>query len=68
FVPEDTTEEVRFHVKVVGNYWRIIAPVIPPHVGLKRMVNFAREAEAHEQDTTQRIVLAALIDSLRKAK
>ncbi len=68
FVPEDTTEEVRFHVKVVGNYWRIIAPVIPPHVGLKRMVNFAREAEAHEQDATQRIVLAALIDSLRKAK
>jgi hypothetical protein len=68
FVPEDTTEEVRFHVKVVGNYWRIIAPVIPPHVGLKRMVNFVREAEAHEQDAAQRIVLAALIDSLRKAK
>jgi hypothetical protein len=68
FVPEDTTEEVRFHVKVVGNYWRIIAPVIPPHVGLKRMVSFAREAEAHEQDKTQRTVLATLIDSLRKAK
>jgi hypothetical protein len=68
FVPEDKTEEVRFHVKVVGNYWRIIAPVIPPHVGLKRMVSFAREAEAHEQDEAQRIVLAALIDSLRKAK
>jgi hypothetical protein len=68
FVPEDTTEEVRFHVKVVGNYWRIMAPVIPPHVGLKRMVSFARDAEAHEQDETQRIVLAALIDSLRKAK
>lgn len=68
FLPEDTTEEVRFHVKVVGNYWRIMAPVIPPHVGLKRMVSFAREAEAHEQDETQRIVLAALIDSLRKAK
>jgi len=68
FVPEDTTEEVRFHVKVVGNYWRIVSPVIPPHVGLKRMVSFAREAEAHEQDEAQRIVLAALIDSLRKAK
>jgi hypothetical protein len=66
FVPEETTEEVRFHVKVVGNYWRIISPVIPPHVGVKRMVNFAREAEAHEQDETQRTVLAALIDSLRK--
>lgn len=68
FVPEDTTEEVRFHVKVVGNYWRIVSPVIPPHVGLKRMVNFAREAEAHEPDDAQRTLLAALIDSLRKAK
>ena len=68
FVPEDTTEEVRFHVKVVRNYWRIVSPVIPPHVGLKRMVSFAREAEAHEQDAAQRTVLAALIDSLRKAK
>jgi hypothetical protein len=68
FVPEETTEEVRFHVKVVGNYWRIVSPVIPPHVGLKRMVSFAREAEAHEQDAAQRIVLATLIDSLRKAK
>lgn len=68
FVPEETTEEVRFHVKVVGNYWRIVSPIIPPHVGLKRMVSFAREAEAHEQDEAQRIVLAALIDSLRKAK
>jgi hypothetical protein len=68
FVPEDTTEEVRFHVKVLGNYWRILSPVIPPHVGLKRMVNFAREAESREQVEAQRTVLTALIDSLRKAK
>jgi hypothetical protein len=67
FVPEETTEEVRFHVKVVGNYWRIVSPVIPPHVGLKRMVNFAREAEVREQDKSQRTVFATLIDSLRKA-
>lgn len=66
FVPEETTEEVRFHVKVVDGYWRIVSPVIPPHVGLKRMVSFAREAEAHEQDEAQRIVLASLIDSMRK--
>ena len=68
FVPEETTEEVRFHVKVVDGYWRIVSPVIPPHVGLKRIVSFAREAEAHEQDDAQRIVLAALIDSLRKVE
>lgn len=68
FVPEEAMEEVRFHVKVVENFWRIVSPVIPPHVGLKRMVSFAREAEAHEQDEAQRIVLAALIDSLRKVE
>ena len=67
FVPEETTEEIRFHVKVVGNFWRIVSPVIPPHVGLKRMVSFARDAAAHESDDMQRTVLAALIDSLRKA-
>lgn len=67
FVPEDRTEEVRFHVKVVGHYWRILSPVIPPHVGLKRMVSFARDAALHESDDTQRTVLTDLIESLRKA-
>ncbi len=67
FVPEDKTEEVRFHVKVMGNYWRIISPVIPPHVGVKRMVSFARDAAIHEPDDTQRTVLADLVESLRKA-
>ncbi|OQW35197.1 MAG: hypothetical protein A4E19_16620 [Nitrospira sp. SG-bin1] len=68
FVPEETTEEVRFHVKVVGSFWRIVSPVIPPHVGLKRMVSFAREAEAREPDDAQRSVLGMLIDSLRKVE
>lgn len=68
FVPEETTEEVRFYVKVVGNFWRIVSPVIPPHVGLKRMVSFAREAQAQEQDEAQRVMLAALIESLRKVE
>ena len=66
FVPEERTEEVRFHVKVVGNYWRILSPVIPPHVGLKRMVSFARDAAVHEPDNLQRTVLTDLIESLRK--
>lgn len=68
FVPEEKTEEVRFHVKAVQNTWRIVDPVIPPHVSLKRMVSFVREAELHEKDAEQRGVLAALGDSLKKAK
>jgi hypothetical protein len=68
FVPEDKTEEVRFHVKAVRNIWRIVEPVIPPHIGVPRMVNFAREAALHEKDEAQRGTLAALEGSLRKAK
>jgi hypothetical protein len=68
FVPEEKTEEVPFRVEAVRSKWRIVAPVIPPHIGLKRMLNYVREAEIHEQDAAQRSVLAALGDSLRKAK
>lgn len=68
FLPEETTEEVRFRVKVVGNFWRIVEPVIPPHVGLKRIGNFVRDAEVHEQDTAQRKLLTALLESLRKVQ
>ncbi|MBH0181808.1 MAG: hypothetical protein HP490_09080 [Nitrospira sp.] len=68
FVPEDKTEEVRFHVKAVRNNWRIVEPVIPPHIGVPRMVNFAREAVLREQDAAQRGILTALEGSLRKAK
>ncbi|NGZ60595.1 MAG: hypothetical protein CV081_08855, partial [Nitrospira sp. LK265] len=60
FVPEETMEEVRFHVKVVENFWRILDPMIPPHVGLKRMVSFVREAETKEQDEAHRRILAEL--------
>lgn len=70
FVPESeaTVEEVRFHVKAVANKWRIVDPVIPPHVGLKRMVNFVREALREETDGANRSALVALEDSLRKVK
>ncbi len=68
FVPEDTEEEVRFRVRVLKAKWRIIEPVIPPHVGLKRMINFVREAQLQETDETRRSTLIALEAALKKAK
>lgn len=68
FVPDDRIEEVRFHVKARQGRWRILEPVIPPHVGVKRMLNFVREAQQQESDATKRSALAALEESLRKAK
>ncbi len=68
FVPEERTEEVRFRVRAVRSRWRIVEPVIPPHIGLKRMQNFVREAELKEPDAEKRGLLAALGETLRKAK
>ena len=68
FVQEAETEEVRFRVKAINNRWRIVEPMIPPHVGQKRMVNVVREAWVKETDPAQRDRLGALQDELRKAK
>ncbi len=68
FVPEPGVEEIRVRVKAVKNRWRIVEPVLPPHVGQKRMVNFAREAWVKETEPVKRASLAALQDELRKAK
>ncbi len=68
FVPDDSVEEIRFHVKAKQGKWKILEPVIPPHVGLKRMLNFVREAQRHESDAVKRSTLGALEESLRKAK
>ena len=68
FVPDETVEEVRFHVKARYGKWKIVEPVIPPHVGVKRMLNFVREAQQQEADGGKRAALVALEESLRKAK
>jgi hypothetical protein len=68
FVEAAETEEVRFRVKAVKNRWRIVEPMLPPHVGQKRMVNFVREASMKETDPAKRDRLGALQGELRKAK
>jgi len=68
FTPDERTEEVRFHVTAVRNSWRIVEPKIPPHIGVSRMVSFAREAGLHEEHDGRRDALAGLVGSLRKVK
>jgi hypothetical protein len=68
FVSESSTEEVRFRVKAINNRWKIVDPILPPHVGQKRMVNFVREAWVKETDSVKRDALATLQEGLRKAK
>jgi len=68
YVPETATEEVRVRVKSVRNRWRIVEPLLPPHVGQKRMINFVREAWVKETEPSKRERLGLLQDDLRKAK
>ncbi len=68
FVQDVETEEVRFRVKAVKNRWRIVEPILPPHVGQKRMMNFVREAWVKETDPVKRDRLGVLQEELRKAK
>ena len=68
FVQDVETEEIRFRVKAVMNRWKIIEPILPPHVGHKRMVNFVREALVNETDPVKRDRLGLLQEELRKAK
>jgi hypothetical protein len=68
FVQETETEEVRFRVKAVKNRWKIVEPMLPPHVGQKRMVNLVREAWMKEIDPAKRDRLGVLQEELRKAK
>ena len=62
FFPEPGKEEVQ------GARWKIIEPVVPPHVGQKRMLNFVRQAILDEKEDSRRAVLAQLQNELRKAK
>jgi hypothetical protein len=55
-------------VKAIKNRWKIVEPMIPPHVGQKRMVNFVREAWVKETDPAKQDRLRVLQDELRKAK
>ena len=68
FVPEAGTEQVRVRLRVQGARWKIMEPILPPHVGQKRMLNFVRQALLEEKDGERQASLAALQDALRKAK
>jgi len=67
FKPEPHVEEVRFHVKAVGDRWRIIEPTLPPHVGQKRLIGYVRQAMIEETDGVKAARLTELRDSLRQA-
>jgi hypothetical protein len=68
FLPEPRVERIGFRVKIVGDRWRIAEPILPPHIGQKRMINYVRQALLDEKDQTKAATLETLLDDLKKAK
>jgi hypothetical protein len=68
FRAEPEVEQIKFHVKAVNGLWRIVDPLIPPHVGQKRMVNFVRQALLEENDPSHQAALTMLWNDLKKAQ
>jgi hypothetical protein len=68
FHAERQTERIGFHVKEVYGFWRIIEPLLPPHIGRKRLIQYVRQAMLEERDPHQQAVLDALLKDVRKAQ
>jgi len=68
FFHEPRVERVGFRIKIVGDRWRIAEPMLPPHIGQKRMINHVRQAILDEKEPTKAATLEALLSDLKKAK
>ena len=68
FLSEPRKKMIKFRVKAVLNHWRIVAPMFPPHVGRKRLIDFVRAMILEEDDENRKDVLQRLRNSLRNAK
>lgn len=68
FLPEPRLERIGFRVKIVGDRWRITEPILPPHIGQKRMINYVRQAILDEKDQAKTATLETLLDDLKKAR
>lgn len=68
FLPESGEIEVKFRIKGIKDRWRIVDPMLPPHVGQKRMINYVRQAMLDEKDSQRLATLTTLRDDLKNAK
>jgi len=68
FLAEAQVEQVRFRIKAIGDRWRIMEPILPPHVGQKWIINYVRQAMLQETDPDRLATLTSLRDDLARAR
>ena len=68
FVPDSHQETHWFHIKAMYDRWQIAGPILPPHVGRRRLVDFVRWTELNEPDVKKKTWLASLQKQLNAKK
>lgn len=68
FIPDRQVEEVGFRIKAVRSRWKLVEPILPPHVLLKRFTNYVRASALEETNPAQRQALDTLHGELKRAK
>ncbi len=51
FLSKPRTETMPFRVRAIDNHWKIVEPMLPPHVGKNRLMDHIRLAWLKETDT-----------------
>jgi hypothetical protein len=65
FLSDPHVDRIGFRLKAVDGLWRVVEPIIPPHVGQKRILNYVKQAIVEETDGARLAQLTALRDELR---
>jgi hypothetical protein len=65
FLSDSHVDRIGFRVKAVNGLWRVVEPMIPPHVGQKRIMNYVKQAIVDETDRSRLDALTALRDDMR---
>lgn len=65
FLSEPRVDRIGFRVKAVNGVWRVVDPILPPHVGQKRVLNYVKQAIIEETDRSRLAALTALRDDMR---
>jgi hypothetical protein len=65
FLFEPRVDRIGFRVKAVNGVWRVVEPILPPHVGQKRVLNYVKQAILEETDRSRVAALTALRDDVR---
>jgi hypothetical protein len=65
FVSDSHQETHWFHIKAQYDRWQIADPLLPPHVGRRRLIDFVRWTELNEPEAKKKALFASLQKQLK---